>query len=919
MSNESQSHGEAADLRFRPRRRVYLIDRLAEGVITLGGMGVIAAVLGIIAYLLWVVVPLMKPGNVEGAGTVPAPSFATYITLDEYQRLALQINQEGVLHAFSLVDGDPVGEPLELGSFAASSFSPDSGVLALGHEDGTITVATLDYNIDIDSVRSIAPELVELAVGGSTVVSSGVVERTGEDQFRTVSPDISVSDQISEQAGLASPVVIDADSFGRNKVVAVIRNDGTGSVLKITTRRSLVGNNSQTSIDTLPIVLDANAESPGWVVLLDEGREILCFWEDGRTQRYSVSGSSYTSSESLVATDEGETITCIQPLLGRGTVLIGTDLGRVHTLMLTRAADDGDGGRNLVRVKSFAIDTSPIQAFAISRRDRTFAAADSTGEIRIWHATSGKLIGSASMPGGNTQAITIAPKLDGLYAVNESGVASWHLKPGHPNATFESLFLPVWYEGDSAPSLVYQSTSADDSAESKLSLTPLIFGTFKATVFAMLFAVPVAVMAAIYASEFMSKRLRSKIKPTIEMMASLPSVVLGFIAAMILAPYIRDHLSAVLVGLVIVPVCILVGSALWPLLGSKAWRMPQTVQLSVIVLAGFIGVVLSSAAGPAIDRALFSLHEAEEQLLTGFVDPAEQIPDWAVGKATFTLGERTRLRNAGLYILDDQIVQPIEMTDPGIREQFENRRESVLAGSSPFKLWLTGMVGSPVTGWVALMFVPSLILAGFVASSIGRAHSAPWMPLIRVVGSVLVAVPIAYLLAYLLSVIGFDPRETILGTFTQRNTFVVGIIMGFAVIPIIFTISDDALQSVPNTLRSASLGAGATQWQTAVRVVLPVATSGIFSAIMIGLGRAAGETMIVLMATGNTPVMDWNIFGGLRTLSANIAVELPEADRGGTHYRVLFLCGVVLFVITFIVNTTAEIVRQHFRKRSAML
>ncbi|RNC82916.1 MAG: ABC transporter permease subunit [Phycisphaera sp.] len=587
--------------------------------------------------------------------------------------------------------------------------------------------------------------------------------------------------------------------------------------------------------------------------------------------------------------------------------------------MLTRPDEKGDGNRKLVRVRTFQIEESPIEAMAISRRDRTFAAADSAGEIRIWHATSGKQLGTTRMPGGAASAITVAPKLDGFYAVNETGVASWRLEPGHPKATFESLFLPVWYEGDQAPSLVYQSTSADDSAESKMSLTPLIFGTFKATVFAMLFAVPVAVMAAIYASEFMSKSLRNKIKPTIEMMASLPSVVLGFIAAMILAPYIRDHLSSVLVGLVVVPICILFGSALWPLLGNRAWRLPQTAQLSVIVLAGLVGIALSSAAGPAIDRALFSLHETEEQLLTGFVDPAQQIPEWAEEKSVFTLGERTRLRGAGLYVLDDRVVEPIDMTDPVIREQFENRRETVLAGSSPFKFWLTGMVGSPVAGWVALMFVPALIIAGFIGSSVGRAHSAAWMPLVRVGGSVLMAVPIAYLLAFVLSAIGFDPRETILGTFTQRNTFVVGIIMGFAVIPIIFTISDDALQSVPNTLRSASLGAGATQWQTAVRVVLPVATSGIFSAIMIGLGRAAGETMIVLMATGNTPVMDWNIFGGLRTLSANIAVELPEADRGGTHYRVLFLCGVVLFVITFVVNTTAEIVRQHFRKRSAML
>jgi phosphate transport system permease protein len=95
--------------------------------------------------------------------------------------------------------------------------------------------------------------------------------------------------------------------------------------------------------------------------------------------------------------------------------------------------------------------------------------------------------------------------------------------------------------------------------------------------------------------------------------------------------------------------------------------------------------------------------------------------------------------------------------------------------------------------------------------------------------------------------------------------------------------------------------------------------SGLFSALMIGFGRAVGETMIVLMAAGNTPVMEWNIFNGFRTLSANIAVELPEAVRGSSHYRVLFLAALSLFVMTFIVNTFAELVRQRFRKRAFQL
>jgi len=151
--------------------------------------------------------------------------------------------------------------------------------------------------------------------------------------------------------------------------------------------------------------------------------------------------------------------------------------------------------------------------------------------------------------------------------------------------------------------------------------------------------------------------------------------------------------------------------------------------------------------------------------------------------------------------------------------------------------------------------------------------------------------------------------------YDQRNSLVVGLAMGFAVIPIIFTIAEDSFTSVPQHLTAASLALGASRWQTATRVVLPTASPGIFSAVMIGFGRAVGETMIVLMATGNTPVLDWSIFNGMRTLSANIAVEIPEAPYGGTLYRTLFLAGLVLFLMTFVVNTAAELVRQRLRDR----
>ncbi len=156
-------------------------------------------------------------------------------------------------------------------------------------------------------------------------------------------------------------------------------------------------------------------------------------------------------------------------------------------------------------------------------------------------------------------------------------------------------------------------------------------------------------------------------------------------------------------------------------------------------------------------------------------------------------------------------------------------------------------------------------------------------------------------------------------SFDQRNAMVVGFAMGFAVIPTIYSIAEDALFGVPKSLSHGSLALGATPWQTVVKVVLPTASPGIFSAVMIGMGRAVGETMIVLMATGNTPIMNANIFEGMRTLAANIAVEMGESALGSSHYRILFLAALVLFLFTFVVNTLADLVRQRLRKKYSTL
>ncbi|MEI6173944.1 MAG: phosphate ABC transporter permease subunit PstC [Bacteroidota bacterium] len=148
--------------------------------------------------------------------------------------------------------------------------------------------------------------------------------------------------------------------------------------------------------------------------------------------------------------------------------------------------------------------------------------------------------------------------------------------------------------------------------------------------------------------------------------------------------------------------------------------------------------------------------------------------------------------------------------------------------------------------------------------------------------------------------------QNIFGYDGRLNAFVGGVAMALAAIPIIFTITEDALTAVPRTYTEASLALGATRWQTALFVTLPAATPGIFAAILLGIGRVFGETMIALMATGNAAMIGINPFESVRTLAATIGAEMAEVVFGDTHYNVLFLIGSLLFIFTFSLNALAE-------------
>ncbi len=156
--------------------------------------------------------------------------------------------------------------------------------------------------------------------------------------------------------------------------------------------------------------------------------------------------------------------------------------------------------------------------------------------------------------------------------------------------------------------------------------------------------------------------------------------------------------------------------------------------------------------------------------------------------------------------------------------------------------------------------------------------------------------------------------QNLFGYETRLNAFVAGLALGFAVIPVIFSIAEDALTSVPRAYTQAALALGASRWQTAWQIVLPAAIPGVFAATVLGFGRAIGETMIVLMVC-SASVMSWSVFDSARTITATIAAEMAEAVNGGPHYRILFLLGAMLFAATFLSNMIGDFVIHRFKNK----
>ncbi len=727
-------------------------DQLARYAIAIGGSAVILAVLLILFYLVSVVLPVFGGAEVKAVGQpMPAaPAHSLMTRVDEYGELALQFGNDGVVRFTRTDTGATATEarvPLPEGAqvVSAAELNASEGLYALGLSDGRALVALISYKLsyDADAKRIVEP-LFSLPYG-------------------------------------EEPLVLDSDGRALQRLTGA--GDGDGFTLaaqvgerEIAVTRHAIEENLLEDSKTVEAEYSVrlNTQVPVRFNLLDpSGRWLYAAAADGAVEAWELTGEQPVRRETAHVVEAGRQLTELRFLFGGISLLAGDSKGRIGQWFRVR---DEHNAFHLKQVRSFELGDAPIVKIAAERRRKGFLAFDDASRMGVFYTTSHRSILIQDLPQPAVDAQLNARGTVLLLTKADGSSQRYSVDNPHPEVSWSALWEEVWYESYPEASYTWQSTSGVDEFEPKLSLMPLAFGTIKAALYAMLFALPIGICGAMYTAYFMAPAMRQTVKPVIEIMAALPSVILGFLAGLWLAPALEAH-------------------------------MPGFFALMILLPLGMIGFG-------------YFWHHAPRAL-------RQRVPD----------------------------------------------------------------------GWQAILLIPVIALLSWLSFTL----SLPMEELF-----------------FDGNMRGFVTNTLGLG-YEQRNALVVGIAMGFAVIPSIFSIAEDAIFGVPKSLTNGSLALGASPWQTMVRVVLPTASPGIFSAVMIGLGRAVGETMIVLMATGNTPVMEANIFEGLRTLSANIAVEMPESEVGGTHYRVLFLSALVLFLITMVFNTVAEVVRQRLRRKYGSL
>ncbi|WP_025820033.1 ABC transporter permease subunit [Shewanella marina] len=730
------------------RRR--MIEKLTQVGVTLGGVLVFVALLMIFLYLLYVVKPIFDDASVKPITEISLQASAEaplMLGFDEQNQIVYRVSTTGAVSFYDVVSHHLISDiqiPLATGVKVVSSSlaSASEQLYALGLSNGEVLIAAIKFSVSYpNNQRQITPVVDFPLAAKKLVLAHDVADLSGL-----------VFGYNPQQVSLVYQLGNDQWQLTRFNREANITTD-TAAWTRV-----------QTPIAHAPKFVTQQLMTPDQRQLLLQSGDNLFVYDIQHVNAIRL-------LQVIDIKRDEDKVSMVSLLAGASSVLVTYQSGEVRQYFQVSS----EHGRMYQFIRHFD-NTAHVATLATEFYRKTFATISPQGLLGLWYTTSNSQLLNQQLALTHPQAMAFSPRSNALVIEANNKLHLYQVENSHPEVSWSALWQKVWYESYPEPQYVWQSTSATEDFEAKLSLTPLVFGTMKAALYAMLFATPLAIAGAIYTAYFMSAKLRNVVKPTIEIMEALPTVILGFLAGLWLAPLVEDNLPAILLLLVLLPVSILCFAFAW-------FKLPLAVKQKV----------------------------------------------------------------------------------PELMQE--------------------------------LMLIPLVLLVGWLSFKVS--------PLIET------------------WLFDGDTRQFItheLGfSFNQRNALIVGIAMGFAVIPTIFSIAEDAIYSVPRHLSNGSLALGATQWQTLTRVVLLTASPGIFSAVMMGLGRAVGETMIVLMATGNTGIMKWSAFEGMRTLAANIAVEMPESAIASSHYRVLFLAAFVLFIFTFVFNTVAEVVRQRLRERYSAL
>ncbi|OQW94307.1 MAG: phosphate ABC transporter permease [Beggiatoa sp. IS2] len=743
------------DAIIRHRKWRMFKDKLARYSMTAGGISIIVAIVLIFFYLLYVVLPLLKPASIKEiqqlSTPIPQAGMTLHLVLEEKNEIAVRLTDKGHAIFFQLKDGTvlvdktlPIPAGATISSFAIAD--PVTRVIALGLSNGQAIIIKHAYTISYPNDIPVIKPDIEYPLGEAPII----VDHDGQPLTR-------LGVQLGEEDNLLIAVTAD------HRLVSV----------GITRQQSLL--NTESTLEYQQGVLPLESVEITHLLSDKEQKTVYLASRDGQIWRIDVKDKTHPQVLQRVRVVEPtHQITALRFLTGDISLLIGDSSGRIAQWFVVR---DENNNSLLTKIREFHDQQAAITHIMPEEHRKGFLAVDNTGQLGIYHATAHRTVLVKSVSNAPIAHFAISPRADVLLLEKDKNtLQTFKISNKHPEISWSALWGKVWYESHEKPKYMWQSSSASEDFEPKFSLTPLAFGTFKAAFYAMLVAIPLAILGAIYTAYFISPATRKVVKPVIEIMAALPTVILGFLGGLWLAPTVENNLPGMFLLLIMIPSGVLLFAYFWPSVAK---------------------------------RIHYPIHE----------------------------------------------------------------------------------------GWEAVLLIPVILLIGWWCFAVSQpievwlfnGNTSQWL------------------------------TATLGMSFDQRNALIVGMVMGLAVIPNIFSIAEDAIFSVPKHLTAGSLALGATRWQTMTRVVLLTASPGIFSAIMIGLGRAVGETMIVLMSTGNTPIMDFSMFQGLRTLSANIAVEMPESEVNSTHFRVLFLSGMVLFLFTFFFNTLAEVVRHRLRRKYSSL